>query len=211
MPILLTRKPAEFGDLIRLLAIRSSLGLLSQAAYTAEQFQGRRLLLGGNRRSMSPSNSAECSLFTLVRAASSLIGMDSSERLPSFNETTERRLRMKLLSRAAFLAAVLSLVSTIGSGAPAETLVTRSVHTIRPVLAAGFRDPDWQIHSRWCATDGGSSGGVYRSTCRTYDQFDSVIACQQDAHNDGAVQAVQAAGRTAVDSYMDNYKPKECK
>ena len=44
-----------------------------------------------------------------------------------------------------------------------------------------------------------------------YDQFDSVITCQQDAKNDNLVRVIQAAGRSMVNTYMDDYKPKECK
>jgi hypothetical protein len=81
-------------------------------------------------------------------------------------------------------------------------------------LAAGIpakgQEPVWKIHSRWCTTDRGSSGTTYQNTCRKYDQFESVIACQQDAHNDGAVQSIRDAGRKVVNEYMDSYKPKEC-
>lgn len=78
-------------------------------------------------------------------------------------------------------------------------------------LTAYAQQPVWQIHSVWCTKDGGSSGNVYRQTCATYDQFDSVIACQQDARNDGAVQSIRDAGRSTVNAYMDNYKPTFCK
>lgn len=71
------------------------------------------------------------------------------------------------------------------------------------------QEPEWQIHCKWCTTDGGSSGGAYRATCRNYDQFDSVLACQ--AHNPGAQTAIRNAGRSAVNAFMDNWKPKECK
>jgi hypothetical protein len=77
------------------------------------------------------------------------------------------------------------------------------------------QEPDWQIHSKWCVSDGGSSGRVYRNTCVNHDQFDSVVACQLDSgggdYNYGPVRSVQAAGRQAVNQYMDNYKPSTCK
>jgi hypothetical protein len=81
-------------------------------------------------------------------------------------------------------------------------------------LAGGFtahaQQPVWQIHAVWCTKDGGSSGNVYRQTCGSHDQFDSVIACQQDAGNGGAVQALRDAGRATVNAYMDNYKLTSC-
>jgi len=73
--------------------------------------------------------------------------------------------------------------------------------------------PDWKKHSWWCAHDKGSSGGVYRNMCTTHDQFDSVVACQKDSagENGGSVQSVQAAGRQAVNEFMDAYKPSTCR
>ena len=83
------------------------------------------------------------------------------------------------------------------------------------VLVSKAQEPDWQIHGKWCVSDRGSSGGKYRSTCVNHDQFDSVVACQLDSgggdYNYGPVRAVQAAGRQAVNQYMDNYKPSTCK
>jgi hypothetical protein len=78
------------------------------------------------------------------------------------------------------------------------------------------QQPDWQIHSNWCANvDNGSSHQVYMSTCRTSDQYDSVLACQRDAgknNGDGgaAVRAVEQAGRQQVNQYMESNKPKQC-
>jgi hypothetical protein len=77
------------------------------------------------------------------------------------------------------------------------------------VIPATAQEPEWQTHAKWCTTDGGSSGAAYRSTCRSYDQFDSVIACQ--AHNPGAIQKIREAGRSTVNAYMESYRPKECK
>jgi hypothetical protein len=37
------------------------------------------------------------------------------------------------------------------------------------------------------------------------------VTCQQDAKNEKLVMLIQAAGRRMVNSYMDDYKPKECK
>jgi hypothetical protein len=85
---------------------------------------------------------------------------------------------------------------------------------IAATIACSFSEgqtDEWQIHAKWCTTDRGSSHGAYINTCRTYDQFDSVIACQQDAGNGRAVQLIQAAGRSTVNTFMDNYKPKECR
>lgn len=86
------------------------------------------------------------------------------------------------------------------------SIVVASTAWVRTVSA----DEVWQIHAKWCVGDGGSSGSRYRSTCAKFDQFDSVIECQKDSGNGGAVAAVQAAGRPKVNSYMDSYKPKEC-
>jgi hypothetical protein len=84
------------------------------------------------------------------------------------------------------------------------------------VAAVGQQQPDWQIHSNWCANvDNGSSHRVYMNTCQSADQYDSVLACQRDAANnngDGgaAVKAVEQAGRQQVNQYMENNKPKQC-
>src|SRR5207249_3733780 len=51
------------------------------------------------------------------------------------------------------------------------------------VTTAAAADPDWQIHSKWCTIDRGSSGSEYLRLCKEYDQFDSVIGCQ--GHNPG--------------------------
>jgi hypothetical protein len=74
-------------------------------------------------------------------------------------------------------------------------------------------DEKWQIAAKWCTRDVSSSGAAYRAACQNgkYDQFDSVITCQQDAKNEKLVRLIQAAGRSIVNSYMDDYKPKECK
>lgn len=71
----------------------------------------------------------------------------------------------------------------------------------------------WQSAAKWCTRDVQSSGAAYRAACKDgkYDQFDSVITCQQDANNEKLVRLIQAAGRSMVNSYMDDYKPKECK
>jgi hypothetical protein len=71
----------------------------------------------------------------------------------------------------------------------------------------------WQSAAKWCTRDAGSSGAAYRAACKDgkYDQFDSVITCLQEAKNEKLVRLIQAAGRSVVNSYMDDYKPKECK
>lgn len=71
----------------------------------------------------------------------------------------------------------------------------------------------WQNAAKWCTRDVASSGAAYRAACKDgkYDQFDSVITCQQDAKNEKLVRQIQEAGRSLVNSYMDDYKPKECK
>jgi hypothetical protein len=90
---------------------------------------------------------------------------------------------------------------------------------ILPLLCAATaigQQPDWQIHSNWCANvDNGSSHRVYLGTCHNSDQYDSVLACQRDAaqnNGDGgaAVRAVEAAGRDNINAYMEQNKPKEC-
>jgi hypothetical protein len=81
-----------------------------------------------------------------------------------------------------------------------------------PFAIAQDNRPAWQIHSTWCASDNGSSGRAYSNVCEQgSDQFDSVLACQRDAHNDGAVAAVSAAGRQAVNDYMADKKGATCK
>jgi hypothetical protein len=79
--------------------------------------------------------------------------------------------------------------------------------------------PEWQIHANWCANvdkPNGSSHVAYMSTCRTSDQYDSVMACQRDAKKgngkgDSILKLIEDAGRPAVNAYMANNKPKECK
>jgi len=82
------------------------------------------------------------------------------------------------------------------------------------VLVSKAQEPDWHIHGKWCVSDKGSSGNAYRNTCQHHDQFDSVVACQLDSgggdYNYGPVRSVQAAGRQAVNQYMDSYKPASC-
>jgi hypothetical protein len=88
--------------------------------------------------------------------------------------------------------------------------------TLLFAVAVGQQQPDWQIHSNWCANvDNGSSHRVYMSTCQSADQYDSVLACQRDAGNnngDGgrAVSAIEQAGRQQVNQFMENNKPKQC-
>ena len=68
---------------------------------------------------------------------------------------------------------------------------------------------EWQIHARWCLSDGGSSGNAYRTTCTHSDQYDAVIACQR--HNGEATATLQAAGRPAVNSFMAPLQPNSCR
>jgi hypothetical protein len=73
--------------------------------------------------------------------------------------------------------------------------------------------PDWQKHAYWCAIlDNGSSHKVYMSFCSSpgHDQFDAVVACQQDSGNGGAILAVQTAGRDAVNQFMQNHRNPAC-
>jgi hypothetical protein len=71
------------------------------------------------------------------------------------------------------------------------------------------QQPDWQIHSLWCTTDGGSSGRNYRNACTQVDQYDSILSCQ--SHSNSAQAAIRAAGRSAVDSFMESRKLGFCK
>jgi hypothetical protein len=78
-------------------------------------------------------------------------------------------------------------------------------------------DPNaWKIHSDWCANkDRGTSYRAYMNICTAADQFDSVLACQNDAlrgNGDGgrAVRAVSDAGRAAVNAFMESKKPSQC-
>jgi len=97
--------------------------------------------------------------------------------------------------------------------------LTKLALFVLPLFHAGVigeQQPDWQIHSNWCANvDNGSSHRVYLNTCGSSDQYDSVLACQRDAglnNGDGgaAVRAVENAGRDAVNAYMENNKPRQC-
>ncbi len=86
-----------------------------------------------------------------------------------------------------------------------------------PIFVFPALAQDWQIHSNWCANlDRGSSHQVYLDTCKRADQYDSVLACQNDAlrgNGDGgrAVRQVSDAGRAAVNAFMENRKPSQCR
>jgi hypothetical protein len=80
-----------------------------------------------------------------------------------------------------------------------------------PPQQSNGRPPDWQINSKWCTQDQGSSGRAYRNACTQVDQYDSVISCQQDARNGRAVQSIQQAGKEAVNAFMDGIKPSQCR
>jgi len=92
-------------------------------------------------------------------------------------------------------------------------------HSLSLTSNAVPQQPDWQIHSNWCANvDDGSSHKVYLATCDngSHDQYDSVLACLHDAaknNGDGgaAVRAIQGAGRPAVNAYMADKSPVSCK
>lgn len=84
------------------------------------------------------------------------------------------------------------------------------------LLAANAWGQDWKDYSMWCVNDTGSSHRFYMLRCRVADQYDSVSLCQRDAasHNHDhskAVKAINGAGRLAVDEYMEDKKPKQCK
>jgi hypothetical protein len=85
------------------------------------------------------------------------------------------------------------------------------------LLLSGFattiaQEPEWQIHSKWCTTDRGSSHAAYLTACRNgQDQYDSVIACQTDSGNGGAVNAIRSAGRDTVNKFMVDWKDPSCK
>ena len=102
------------------------------------------------------------------------------------------------MKRLTFVAVLLSL--------PLLVIPTRSPRAAQP---------DWQIHSVWCTRDGGSSGNVYRSSCKAHDQFDSIVACQRDAEkgHPGNLTSVQVinAGRPAVNAFMVGKALPECK
>jgi len=72
------------------------------------------------------------------------------------------------------------------------------------------QQPLWQVAGDWCVSDKGSSHGRYMEWCRKADQYKAVIECQNDAHNNQAIQAVVAAGQPTVDAYMESRKPSEC-
>jgi hypothetical protein len=73
------------------------------------------------------------------------------------------------------------------------------------------QQPDWQAHALWCTRDKGSSGELYTSYCHGgADQYVSIMACQQNANNNGAMQALRDAGPVAVDNYMKDKKPSIC-
>lgn len=86
-------------------------------------------------------------------------------------------------------------------------LIVASLALVTGVAA----EPEWQRHARWCTTDRGSSYRAYMNACTQVDQFHSVISCQQDAGNARAVSLIQQAGPEAVNAFMQNIKPAQCK
>jgi hypothetical protein len=70
-------------------------------------------------------------------------------------------------------------------------------------------EPEWQKNAVWCVADSGPSGRSYRSVCRKAEQYDAILACQ--SHNRGARETIVQAGRDAVNAFMADKKPGECR
>jgi len=66
-------------------------------------------------------------------------------------------------------------------------------------------DDDWKIDAMACREMTGPPGEAYRATCRSHDQYDSVLACMKALNEAGAEERMQAAGREAVDSYLKGF------
>jgi hypothetical protein len=73
-------------------------------------------------------------------------------------------------------------------------------------------DEPWKNDARSCSQMSGTPGQVYKSTCQTQDQFDSILACEQAAGDQEAAQRIRMAGRDDVNTYMQGFGPIEgCK
>ena len=66
-------------------------------------------------------------------------------------------------------------------------------------------DDDWKIDAMACREMTGPPGEAYRATCRTHDQYDSVLACMKALNEAGAEERMRAAGREVVDAYMKSF------
>ncbi|HKF64217.1 MAG TPA: hypothetical protein VKB42_22780 [Dongiaceae bacterium] len=64
---------------------------------------------------------------------------------------------------------------------------------------------DWKIDAMACREMTGPPGEAYRATCRSHDQYDSVLACMKALNEAGAEERMRAAGRDAVDAYMKGF------
>ena len=62
------------------------------------------------------------------------------------------------------------------------------------VWNAPAAEEKWQSAAKWCTRDVEAPGAAYRAACKDgkYDQFDSVITCQQDAKNEKFVRTVSS-------------------
>lgn len=66
--------------------------------------------------------------------------------------------------------------------------------------------PDWQAHATWCTKDGRNSGADYRAArAAGHDAYEAVLKCQ--AHNGGAIRAVETAGRQQVNAFLGGPPP----
>jgi hypothetical protein len=78
-------------------------------------------------------------------------------------------------------------------------------------LARAAED-DWKIDAMACREMTGPPGEAYRVSCRTRDQYESVLACMKALNEAAAEHRVRAAGRDAVDDYMRRFPAVEgCK
>ena len=74
-----------------------------------------------------------------------------------------------------------------------------------PASGAKAADDAWKIDAMACREMTGPPATAYRTTCRTHDQYDSVLACMKALNEAGAEERMRAAGREAVDAYMSKF------
>jgi hypothetical protein len=81
------------------------------------------------------------------------------------------------------------------------------VALLAPAIRFAQQKREWQSYASSCIKGQGRPGDLYKDVCKYHDQYDSVLSCLQG--NAGAV-SVRAAGRRAVNDYMQGLKPAEC-
>jgi len=65
----------------------------------------------------------------------------------------------------------------------------------------------WTVDAKYCFGDTQAPGKAYREACKTHDQFDSLLACEEAAGDENAAESIRLAGRDNVNTYMMDFGP----